>query len=90
MAEARVVKISYLLNTVTPVILKKENWILAQNHRHDAIGQLARAWVEATPRTIPLSRWLNGQCEVWFGYGVSAFSILNVTDRHGPFVLPAS
>ena len=48
-----------------PVILKKEDWILAQCHREDAVGQLAREWVEATPKKIPLSKWLSDQREIF-------------------------
>jgi hypothetical protein len=49
----------------TQVTFKKENWILAQCHREDAVGQLARAWVEVIPSTIPLGKWLRDQREVF-------------------------
>ncbi len=48
---------------MTPGILTKENWICAQCHREDAIGQLARSWV--TTQGTSLKKWLNDQCEVF-------------------------
>jgi hypothetical protein len=48
---------------MSPLILKKENWILAQCHREDAVGLLARAWVSA--QGTSLIRWLCDQREVF-------------------------